>query len=697
MRPSVKPGPARSAVALAAALAVLASSAAAAAEDVRLDDAGEWIAADAVLQLRLGQELATRRDLLRVVAGGVDVTALARFPEPGLMHIDPRAAALAPGETELIVYAVEGSTWRELLRTPLKRLTRSGFEKATFTPKLDLAVKSQLAQSTSGSTRPPPRARYADLTARASAGFSAERGGWAFDGQFNGAGSSYRAQALRYSERGASADKFDLADYTLNAKVGDATLSLGHLSYGNNPLLLAGFSSRGVTIAQRWGTRLDVSLNAMNGTSIVGTDNLFGLDNEEHRVLSGTVGLELFQRPGALRAELQFLRASVLSSGNFNSGEIADAEKSHGFGLRLSAASESNRVRGEAIFARSTHVNPFDPQLAQGGSSQAVRPDTANGYSAELSADLLRDAPLAEGGPALTLTALLRHEQVAPLFRSLGASIASDQRASRAGLTAQIGGAQVQLTHQQKQDNLGNLATVLTARTTTSSANASLPLPQWLGEMGQPSLWPTLSLQWQAVHQRALNAPVTADSGIAATHRPDQLTRQHQLGLAWQRERWTWSYGLSHSEQDNRQVGRERADFTNLGHLFSAGWRTTGALNLTAGLQRNRNFSREKDLVSYTNSGNAGFDWVWRERWTLAANVARTLGGDERGLTASANRSAQAQLGYRFEIPSFGLKLPGQVFVRYSEQAATSRDASFGIGTVGGDRSVNAGLSISLF
>jgi hypothetical protein len=41
--------------------------------------------------------------------------------------------------------------------------------------------------------------------------------------------------------------------------------------------------------------------------------------------------------------------------------------------------------------------------------------------------------------------------------------------------------------------------------------------------------------------------------------------------------------------------------------------------------------------------------------------------------------------------------MPGQAFVRYSDQASNSQDTSFGIVTRGGHRAWNAGLSLSLF
>jgi hypothetical protein len=694
--------PARSAAGTVLALAAVGTlhplaPPAAAQNDVRPLNAGQWSARDGEIRLELAQSLFARTQSLRVLAAGFDITALARTPQPGQLVFDTRPAALPPGAAELVIYLVEDGAWREISRTPLKLLTRGGFENAQFTPKLDLAAKSQFAETSTGTTSAPARPHFADLTGRGSAGFILERNGWTLDGQFNGAGSSYRPEALRFGERGSKADKFDLADYRVGTTVGATRLSFGHLSTGSNPLLLDGFASRGVGLAQRFGDRFELSFNAMNGTGIVGTDNFFGLDEAEHRVLSGGAGVELFERAGALRADLLYMDASVQSRGNFNVGEIPDAETSHGIGLRLAGATESNRLRGEALFARSTYVNPFDPQLAQGGSSQAVKPATANGVTGEVNLDLLRDAPLPWVNAPLTLTASTRHERVAPLFRSLGASIGADRRANRAGLGAQIAGAQVQLTRLRAEDNLDNIPSLLQTRTSTTAWSANLPLPQWLNAGSTRSAWPALSYQRQFVHQRALNAPAVEDSGVAATHRPDQISRQQQLSFNWTRDMLSWGYSVSQSHQDNRQVGRERADFASLSHQLTSSWRAGETLNLVFGVQRNRNTSREKELVTYADTANAGFDWTLRDRWTLASNISRGLGNDSRALATNANRAAQAQLGYRFDLRSFGHKMPGQAFVRYSDQASSSQDTSFGIVTRGGHRAWNAGLSLSLF
>jgi hypothetical protein len=664
---------------------------------IEADFAGRWVGRSEALTLRLPQQLSARMHDLRIFAGAVDITALLRFPQPGVVVIESRAAPLAPGESELTVY-LGGAHWTELARFPLKVLTATGFEEASFAPKLDLGNKSQFDSRATGTGTPPLRPTFADLTGRGGASWQARRGAFAIDGNFNAVGSSYRNEALRFGEMGELAPKTDLAEYVVNTRYGGTSIAAGHLSTGSNALLLNSFGSRGVTLGQRFGQRFDVALHTLNGTSIVGYDNFFGLEEADHRVYAATAGFEFFAaRPGALRAEISLLDASVQSRNNFNVGEVTDAEQSRGFGLRFSGRSAGNRVRGDAVFARSRFVNPFDPQLAQGGTSQAVRRNTANGRIVDLAFDLVQASPRLSARHPLTLTLALHHERVAPLYKSLGAFFGADQQLNRAMLTTQIGAAQWQVAASRREDNLDNVATVLKNRTDTTALDMLLPLPQWTAGDSGKSWWPAIKYSGQLVHQRAINAPAVEASGIAATHRPDQKNTNHQFGLDIAREPWTWGYALSYSEQDNRQVGRENADFSTLGQQVNLGVRAWGALSLSLGLSRNRNHSREKDLATYTTGGTASVDWQLADRWTLAANFSHTRGTDSADLATSRNNAAQGQLAYRFEVPSFGRRLPGQIFVRYARQSSTSRESTFALAAEGAQWVWDAGLALSFF
>lgn len=684
---------ARKALPLAVSVAVAGGAQA----QVAADFADRWIAPDATVTIRLDQALAARAAELRLFAGALDVTALARRARPNMLAFDLRLARLAAGESAFSVYLVEGGQWREVAKLPLKVLNAAGFESGRVGPKLDISGKGRFDEGVRGDAAPSARPSYFDGSGRGGLAFDATRGAFSTDGQFNAVGVSSRNEALRFGERGAAAPKTDLADYVVNLRYGCTALALGHLSYGNNPLLLSGYGSRGLTLAHKFGERFDVSVNAMNGTSIVGYDNLFGLRDAQHRIYGASAGLELIGgRPGALRVELAALDARLQSRSDFNRGEVPDAEESRGLGVRLSGRTAGNRVRGDAVLARSTYANPFDPLLAQGGERRRVARATANARQVDFAVDLLQNSQRWSSRHPLNVTFSAHHQRVEPLYKSIGASSAPDRRLDRAALAVQVGAAQVQLAGASQQDNLDDVPTILTTRTDNAAADFALPLGSLLAA-GPDSWWPQLSYTLQTVRQRALNAPDTAASGIAASHRPDQANRSHQAALNFNRGAFNFGYSIQRATQDNRQPGRENADFENVGHQITLGLRLSEKLNVNLGANTNRNFSREKDLTTTTRGGNGGFDWQMFDGLTLAAHAGRTLGGDSRDLTSAANGTAQAQLTWRFGIPAYGRKLPGQVFVRHVRQDGTSRDSTFALSTRGASWAWDAGLSLSLF
>ena len=121
---------------------------------------------------------------------------------------------------------------------------------------------------------------------------------------------------------------------------------------------------------------LDVSASAIRATSIVGFDDLFGLATVDHRIYATTVGVELLaEKKGLLRSELMFMDAQAQPQANVNQGQIPDAEKSRGFGVRLLSTDPDGRWKADAMWARSRYVNPTHPDLAQGSTLVAVAGD----------------------------------------------------------------------------------------------------------------------------------------------------------------------------------------------------------------------------------------------------------------------------------------------------------------------------------
>src|SRR5262249_35293964 len=159
------------------------------------------------------------------------------------------------------------------------------------------------------------------------------------------------------------------------------SLSAGNINYGSNRHLINGFASRGLSLSQPLGKQADLSIAAMNGTSIVGWGNFFGLVRRDHQIVSGKLGYEVIEnRPGRLRLEASLLSGSLLPLSNFNQNQINDAEKSHGFGFRVIATDKAQRMQLDAGITRSQSINPHDPFLDPTQSALGVRPRTSNAH-----------------------------------------------------------------------------------------------------------------------------------------------------------------------------------------------------------------------------------------------------------------------------------------------------------------------------
>ncbi len=643
---------------------------------------------------------------LVVFIGPTDVTSLFRLAGSEL-SLTGKEFALAAGELPLVVWRVQGGQWQEIDRRTLTIVAEQPAADAPaeaparrlLAPTLDLAVKAQSVERTRGSASRPPRPTFSDLALRGGVAVDGELGGLGVKGNANFSGSSFRQEALQFLSRGTQAAKVDLADYRFDVGDPAAQLSVGHIGWGNHPLLLNSYGSRGLIGAVKLGQRFDVSVNAMNGTSIVGFQNPLGLNDGSHRIYGAAVGIEADpSQAGWLRGELSYVDASLRAQGNFNRGEIPDAEQSRGFGLRLLGRMMGGRLRSDIALARNEYRPADDPQLSQGQSLTPLQATTRSARIVDLAFDLLQAWSLGEGWP-LTVTPLLRYERIAPLYRMVGAAIGADQQLRRAGLTAQLGPLQANLSRTRREDNLDNIASLLKTRTDSDEFTLSVPLAEALrAASAADSLWPRLSLQWQDQRQFAVNAPSFDASGLLPTHRPDQANRTATLALAWTLGRWALNYAANQAHQDNRQAGREAADFRNTGHQLSLNVVWSDTLSLNASAQRNRQYSYEKALAGYTWGGAFGFDWRFADVWTLGGNYALTRGDDSRDLAVSRGNTVQTQLGRRFSVPGpFATPLAGQWFVRHALQGFANRDNSVGLNSGGRNWALSLGANVTVF
>ena len=655
-----------------------------------------WVRRDTPLRLTLSRPLAAVDGRLAVVLGATDLTDLFA-PDRGDLVYRPEVLPLPPGEHQIRVYRVSpDGEWREIATLPLKVLTSGGFERAELTPSLDAQVKAQTAEGHRPADNAPPRETFEDATLQLDLGGSFERSGWSGRAGFNLTGVTNVEEALRFGELGEDADRLDLASYSSRLDRGRGFLELGHLSWGDQRHLISGFGSRGLALGVPLGRALDFSAVAANGTAIVGWNNFLGLDEAEHRVVSGHLGLELLpSRPGGLRLEGSYLDGSLRPRSGFNQGDVNDAETSRGWSLRLAAATPNRRLRLDAGYTESEFSNPFDPLLAQAGDLVAVRPETRGARYIDLDIGLVESRAL-RNGLDLGLRLALRHSLVEPQFRSVATYARADFEENSASLAGNLGPVAVQLSHARAADNLDEIPSILETKTRRSSLNLALPFSQLVRRQEGGAVWlPVLTYGYDHTHQFGAGLPL--DSGFAPSHVPDQVSASQSLGLDWQGGGWRFGYRLSHSDQDNRQPDRENDDFTSLNHGLSLGLVPHPRLDLALEYARERAAALAQDRVDSTDRW--ALDLVWRatDGLTLSGNYSLTDAADRPRTSTSESTLLDLQGTWRFtreRSPRHGVG--GQLYLRYSAQEFSSQDAVFAVGLARDNWTVNTGLSLNV-
>ncbi len=654
--------------------------------DVNACDASRWI--DATREFCVALPPEAPRSGLRVYLGQADVSLWFRVTESGQLTFVPGAIPLPSGERDLIVRAPSAEGWREVMRQPLKILTR-GFEKRTRHAALNLSVDAQPDSGASGGSSVERRGRFTDVGMQAALGFERARAGvlWRFDSEL--VGSSYRNSSLRHAELGARAPRVDLGQFQLAfARDGIEALA-GHVSAGRHPLLLQNFDSRGLSWRQKLGNAVDISFASVNGSTIVGYDNLLGLADSGHRIDTITAGVELLRkRPGALRLEVSWLDGSVRSIDDFNAGEVSDSERSHGIGARLISSFWNGRLRSDLAFARSRYVNPRDELLAQGSDVVEVRPEVARAAYLDVRWEALRSAADVNG---VNVVMHSRYERTDPLFRSVAATLRADYEQGQFGIDATWGAFAVNLATQRQVDNLDEIPTILRTRTTMHSLAGSVDLSAASGERAIASRWPSLTFRFLRQEQVAQNAPTS----FQPTHLPNQANREATAGLRWATPRWEWTIELANIEQDNRQQGRELADYDNLAQRVSMRFAPNDQFDVTVGANRVRNHSFEQQRSDYTHAGWLSLQWAINRRWRFSGQYSLGHDFDSRDLGSERTATLQSELTAQYDLRQFAAVLPLQVFLRHSLTRGAMLDRVFALETRTREWHIAAGFNIN--
>ena len=664
--------------------------------------ADRFVAGDAAITFTLTRPIGPAEGRVALMIGTLDVSALVERTATTVTY-RPRGIRLPSGEHEVVLYLVTDRAWNAIGRAPIKVLAQGGFTSAATTPSAALNMKGQLAEGHSGQAPEPERPTYQDFTLTGGLQSAHVRGGWTLRTQSNYLGASRREEALRYGLLQDNAPRIDLSDYAVQLERGRVAFGLGHVSTGGNRHLMNAFASRGVSAAVR-GAVANLAVAAVNGSSIVGWNNISGLENGNHRLYSATVGLELRpQRPGALHLDATMVDGSLLPQTSFTQGAVVDAERSTGGGVQLAASTPGQRLRLAAGLSRSRFDNPDrDVQLEGELPIVSVRRETREAQYAELGATLLQSATLPKLF-ATTLNAGYRYERVDPLYRSIGTFVQADRLQHGFDVGGNFGALSVQLTHARGNDNLDGLASMLTTRTRMSTATASLPLAGLLRVRRHTAWWPLLAYGQNWTRQFGTGVPVNGD--FSASHVPDQVSVIHDASIAWQLAKWRLQYRFNQSDQDNRQTGRERADLTGTMNTVSLGLMPHANVDLSVDASQERQANHELAQIARVRRVGGSVNWRATPLTTLTAFGSVSVSSNEPSTDDADNAEMRFELARGFNLwrNAEGRGSRGQLFLRYANQSSTLRRYSVTVpnavlrGAARDTWTLSSGASLRLF
>jgi hypothetical protein len=669
---------------------------------------------------------------LAVLIGQMDISNLLTPTGDSLSYL-PRILPLPAGESLIKVFLVTPSNeWRELTQLTLRvkapapadaspklpgdqaqpsatdQAQTAAAKKYSFTPSLTLGMKSQLTERHFPDSNRPERPTFTDATLQASLKSEMTNGWFGNQMQFDLVGSSFQKEALRFAELGANAPKVDMSSYLTQFQLNGAKFQAGHTTFGTNRHLINSFGSRGLTLSIPLGKRSDFSLAALNGTSIVGWNNFFGLDRRKHQILSATLGFEFIgQRPGGLRLEAAALSGSLQPIAGFNQGVINDAEQSKGGSLRLLATDKAQRLKLEGGFTRSLFSNPSDPLLNQNQPVIPVKETTRSAYYLDTSYALLQNLKLSEKKTA-NLRLNYRLENVDPLFRSVAATTLADRFQHELEITGAVGEITATVSHQQFHDNLAEVPSLLETLSRRYVVVVSVPLASLApdGNDGtgatngsRRSMWlPRLGYNMNRIHQFGRAFPLNAGFNDPSQV-PDQISENHDLNSEWQFQTWRLTYHFNRSFQDNRQPGRVLADLLNQIHGVTLGLTPHTAFDLNFDLNVESAKSFETARVDRTLRAGLNTNWRMTPRMTINVIASNTLAGDlSRRITRSRSTEFDVQWSYQFTHGEAGWrKVKGQFFIRYADRYARTRDLIFGLDNLTRLKTLNGGINFVFF
>lgn len=680
---------------------------------------GRQLSLTDTIELRLDRRLQPSDGRLAILLGETDITSLFSVNDRVISYI-PKAPLLSPGESTVKIFLVAPSSiWSSVAEFPISISSGPGTGGVTvgtagtttnveisdsaqydFTPSLSINMKGQNQTLTFPRDAVPERNPYGEVDGQASFQLKVSRRGWTLNNKFDFVGVGFQKNALRFGQLQDDAPKVDLSSYLVELSKGRFALRLGHVSFGSNRHLINSFSSRGLTITVPVSKQNELTFLAANGTSVVGYDNFLGVSRRTHSVVGLTFAREFVEKkPGLLRLEITGMRGSLLPLTNFNQREVNDAEKSIGIGLRVSGNALKQRLRYEAGFTTSRFHNPSDPQISQGNQLKPILATTRYARYGEVSFDFLDGLKIWDDRK-LKVTGTYRHEEVEPLFRSVVASTQADRRQNQFEVSATFGEISFAFGNLGETNNLAEIASILRSNSRRNNfifgaALNSLFTPK------KPKNWlPRISYAYDRVHQFGSAFP---NGGLFnnASQIPDQESRSQALSAQWQlSERLSFGYRYNHAFQDNRQPGRELADFDSTVGGVTVGTNPFKTLSISFEVTREAQRAFEQPRIDRTFRLGSQATWQtpFLKNSILSANISTNIAGDAANLNKTRRVEFDAQWAYRFVFGKEKFKkFEAQFFIRYSNRYGDAFDRIAIVRSHTKTQGFNAGMTFNIF
>ncbi len=571
-----------------------------------------------------------------------------------------------------------------------------------FKPKLAVNFKSQILENRTPDAGNSQRPTFFDINFNG--GFSTE---YQIDKtklktKFTIVGTTFQPEALRFAELQSAASQIDLSEYTIETNDGKNQFALGNICFGNHPFLLSNLCSRGLSAKVKLNESSDLSVARMSSTAIVGFDNIFGLARNENTLEGVILGLQLAQNQnGGVRLETTWMNGSRAPVANFNVGEVIDAEKSEGVGVRLTGNDDTGRLKTDAGFANSTFTTNAanDPELNAGLAVVPLEVASKSAWYAEASYDLIKDLKLDRDSsaalPGRTLSAAInfRTERIDPLFGTLGTSIQADRVQTQYALNLNIAGLTAQFQQSLSNNNIASLPNLLRTDNRNTNINLTVPLQTFL--QNPNSFLPTVTYGIQQTNQVGSISSTAGGGFNNPAQIPDQSNTTNQVGLDWTIGSVNLNYKYITAFQDNRQVGQENSDTRNLTHQLSTSWQATPQLRFNLGYNFVNATNLGQQITRFTNSPTVGMSWEFLPSTIFAFNYNRSNDTDTLGQAFNSGESLEFLLTHNFKLNTLGQELPGSVFIRYGKQSTLNLNSQNNINTNAAIDTISAGLSLS--